>query len=280
MIDLSLIEKRFKNSFKDFGVTNAFIAVPMNSPPPPGSYYSYTDRLAIPIQGIHSMIISSPEEEARAIKPVPGDVTFMPRKCWNHPDWINPVEVLTFIFQPDHLILNYNNNQIEDRKKILMRFTFPHVPISIYQIMELLKSTIKENNVSPKIPYLIQALIIDLIKLVEKEEDRRMGDSLSRCRDICSYIREYYSEDCSRETIADIFSLTPNYISNLFRKNTGYSFTEYVNQVRIKQSCLLLRESNATLDEIAASCGFSSTAYFCRVFRKVLGKRPGEIRNS
>ncbi|MGL1890823.1 MAG: AraC family transcriptional regulator [Spirochaetaceae bacterium] len=281
MDDFDKVYEKLKNCFNKNGADNVIYASPVKSPPPPKSYYSHNHRLAIPISGIHSMVISSTDLGHNNIYPKPGDVTFMPMGSWNQPDWLKPVEVITFIFEPDKIIVSYVNNMIETEGKVLNRFSLPKVPRNITTLLNLIE--LKEPSDIEKLSnlknrLLINVLIIELIEDLKKREKLGKHNKVSGCHGICLHLDEFYSDNCSRDTIANIFSLTPNYISNLFRKETGYSYSEYVNNLRVKHSCRLLKDTNATLDEISASCGFSSTTYFCRVFRKITGKRPGEIR--
>jgi YesN/AraC family two-component response regulator len=55
-------------------------------------------------------------------------------------------------------------------------------------------------------------------------------------------------------------------------------FNDYVNLVRVNRAKFMLRTYRMTLKEIAAKCGFSDTAYFCRVFKKVGKVTPTTYR--
>ena len=55
-------------------------------------------------------------------------------------------------------------------------------------------------------------------------------------------------------------------------------FNDYVNLVRVNRAKFMLRTYGMTLKEIAAKCGFSDTAYFCRVFKKISKVTPTTYR--
>ncbi|MCL6456551.1 MAG: helix-turn-helix transcriptional regulator, partial [Gorillibacterium sp.] len=53
---------------------------------------------------------------------------------------------------------------------------------------------------------------------------------------------------------------------------------QYLTKLRIEQSIVLLRETDATIDQIARSIGFTNGSYFSKVFREWVGCPPGEFR--
>jgi AraC-like DNA-binding protein len=59
-----------------------------------------------------------------------------------------------------------------------------------------------------------------------------------------------------------------------FKRATGKTFSDYVNDIRIGLACSLLTESDRTVNEIAYQCGFESLSYFNRVFLKKKNTRP------
>lgn len=70
--------------------------------------------------------------------------------------------------------------------------------------------------------------------------------------------------------------------SNLYRKVkalTGLSPVQYIQSLRLRVAKELLRESDESITQIALSCGFNSSAYFSRVFKKDTGMTPSSFRN-
>ncbi len=76
--------------------------------------------------------------------------------------------------------------------------------------------------------------------------------------------------------LADEFSTNRSYLSTLFKKETGVTFSAYVNQQRIRKSLLLLNTTNLPVSEIAAECGIYDVNYFRRLFKKQIGVTPSE----
>lgn len=93
------------------------------------------------------------------------------------------------------------------------------------------------------------------------------------------HIRRHFAEKLTLPLLADTAGLSQQHLNRLFHKHLSRSAMEYVNHVRISHAEELLRSSNLTMEEIAYKLGFSSPAYFCRVFKKVKGLPPGDERN-
>ena len=86
--------------------------------------------------------------------------------------------------------------------------------------------------------------------------------------------------DHSLKTYAELLNVHPSYLSSLFRKETGVTLTEYVNQKRVEHGVFLLNTTNMQIQTIAQQCGFSDINYFTRIFKKRIGKTPSEYKNS
>ena len=95
---------------------------------------------------------------------------------------------------------------------------------------------------------------------------------------ICTEIQRRYTENITLAGMAAEVFLQPNYLSTLFRKETGMAFVQYLDQVRVEQGCRLLTQSSLTMSAIAPRCGFSSERYFLSTFKKFTGMTPGEFR--
>ena len=108
---------------------------------------------------------------------------------------------------------------------------------------------------------------------------RPMISEDSRMSKIVKYINENYASITGMEEIANKFYVSKYYLCRLFKENIGVSFVSYLNTVKIRAACELLRTKKISLAEIATRCGFNSTPYFCKVFKNEKGVSPSEYRN-
>lgn len=95
---------------------------------------------------------------------------------------------------------------------------------------------------------------------------------------ILAYIHENYTKNLTIEQIAKSYSLNQNYISQLFKRETGKTFTEYIMELRIRYANELLRSTNLPISEIAELSGYPDYFYFARVYKKVTGITPSQFR--
>ena len=93
-----------------------------------------------------------------------------------------------------------------------------------------------------------------------------------------AYINEHYAEPITLEKTAEVVGLSPAYFSNNFKKFEKRTFTDYLTAVRLAAAKELLVTTQKTNYEIAVSVGYAEDKYFCKVFKKEVGIRPGEYR--
>lgn len=101
--------------------------------------------------------------------------------------------------------------------------------------------------------------------------------------EICTVIRFIVrnpSGALSLREAASLAALHPQYLSNLFKKEVGITFSDFVCTVRLLNAQQLLRDSSKSVQAVADSLGFSDQAYFCRKFKQLTGKTPAQWRRS
>ena len=97
---------------------------------------------------------------------------------------------------------------------------------------------------------------------------------------IFSYIADNYKNITGLDEIADKFYISTSYLCRVFKKHTGMTISQYVNQIKIQHACELLANTDKTSTAIAYECGFNSSMYFCTTFKEQMGCSPTEFRNS
>ena len=88
------------------------------------------------------------------------------------------------------------------------------------------------------------------------------------------------STDLTLRSTAEALSLNKSYLATLFKKETGETFTGYVNRKRIAHASFLLHTSDAGIQTVASACGIPDTTYFSRLFRREKGMTPSQYRNT
>ena len=98
-----------------------------------------------------------------------------------------------------------------------------------------------------------------------------------RIVDIMNYLKNHY-KDVTLDELAENFNLSKPYLSKYIKENAGITFQEAVKKARMKKARALLKESNQTVESIAASVGYENVEHFNRLFKKSYGMTPVQFR--
>ncbi|MCD9023860.1 AraC family transcriptional regulator [Cohnella silvisoli] len=93
------------------------------------------------------------------------------------------------------------------------------------------------------------------------------------------YMEDNYSRPLTLAEIAKLLPASPSYMQRMFKQATGQSFTEYLQNIRMKKSTELLRHTTLTIKEIAEQVGYRDLKFFYALFRKKTGLSPRQYRN-
>lgn len=113
--------------------------------------------------------------------------------------------------------------------------------------------------------------------LTKTEYNKRRAKQ-KRVNDILTFIRDHYHENISTKTLSEEFYLSESYICRLFKKEIGTSPIEHINNLRINEAEILLKNTSENVTSIAMRLGFSDLNYFSRIFKKQTGITPREYR--
>lgn len=136
-------------------------------------------------------------------------------------------------------------------------------------------------------PIDMNAFISMLLKIRDLLDKERQGGITERgekennqiVKEIKEYVLNHLSEDPSLNAIANRMELTPNYLSLLFKSETGTNFSSFVAEERAKKAKKLLTQSRLKIYEISEACGYSSPKHFALCFKKFAGMTPQQYKN-
>ena len=92
------------------------------------------------------------------------------------------------------------------------------------------------------------------------------------------YFDQHVQSHISRWKLAEAVNVNEDYLTRIFHRETGLSLWDYLNRLRIFGAADLLLQTDESIQKIAFRSGFQDHAYFCRVFRKIYGIPPGQLR--
>ncbi|MEG1500828.1 MAG: AraC family transcriptional regulator, partial [Clostridiales bacterium] len=102
--------------------------------------------------------------------------------------------------------------------------------------------------------------------------------SVDTIRKAIAFMNQNFTEQITIKEVADHIHMNPTYFSSIFKKATKKPFSQYLQQIRVEESKLLLTTTQQSILSVAISCGFSSQSYFTKVFIKNTGITPKEYR--
>ena len=110
-------------------------------------------------------------------------------------------------------------------------------------------------------------------RIAERHHDQ---GSPSYVEAVKNAVSERYAGKISFAALARELNLSRNYLSNLFKKETGVSFIAYLGDYRIGKAKALLLKKRYSVYEIAGMVGYQDAAYFSRAFKQATGHSPLE----
>lgn len=117
-----------------------------------------------------------------------------------------------------------------------------------------------------------------LLALMELYHHRLGEGQATHTQKAMAYIQQNLGNDVSLQQVAKFVHLHPNHLSEVFKKEAGITFGDYVTRQKINRAMEILTVSPAKVAEVAGMVGFEDIKYFSQVFKKFTGKTPSEYR--
>jgi len=128
------------------------------------------------------------------------------------------------------------------------------------------------------IKVVVSGFLTNICKYIRTSRNSRNLQIINRAK---LYIDEnFHLEELSLSYVANIVSVSPGYLSILFRKETNETFVEYLTRVRMEKAKEFLKTSNLKAYEVAYKVGYTDPHYFSICFKKYTGITPSEYKES
>jgi len=108
---------------------------------------------------------------------------------------------------------------------------------------------------------------------------RKVAEYSYAVRYAVEYLKDHYAQPVTQAEVAEAAGISSEYLSRIFKEETGVNFIVYLNNLRLKHSLKLLETTNLKVYEVAEQVGYSSLSYFSIVFKKNFGLNPFEYKN-
>lgn len=114
------------------------------------------------------------------------------------------------------------------------------------------------------------------IEMTSGREKKRVNPG-RRMEEMLSFLRGRLKKGVTRHELAREFSLTPEHVNYLFRRELGLTPTAFLNRERCLRGAQLLAEGRQNVSQVALEVGFQDPLYFSRTFKKMMGFPPGQL---
>lgn len=131
--------------------------------------------------------------------------------------------------------------------------------------------------------------LISLLNQLSQQKGRKLAsaeydisqakNSEPRINKVCTYVEQNFAKPITINDAASIINISPSAFCKFFKRATGKTFSDYVNDLRVGYACYQLIETDKQISTIARSAGFESLTYFNRVFARKKHSTPREFRN-
>ncbi|UUZ79636.1 AraC family transcriptional regulator [Paenibacillus sp. P26] len=122
------------------------------------------------------------------------------------------------------------------------------------------------------------ALFQHLYSVMKLYHNRLAEGKATHVRKAIAYIEEHLGGDVGLQQVARHVHLHPNHLSEVFKKEIGMTFGDFVSRQKIRRAMEILSVSPAKISEVATSVGYEDVKYFSQIFKKFTGKTPSEFR--
>ena len=220
-----------------------------------------------------------------------GEVVMIPsgvQHCWyfnkDKTDENGNIENITIFFNTDFL-----NNVVscfpEFSEHIRQLIESPNAIIFSDEVRERIYSLMlrmRDEGIEKRVLTFMEILLIisedRTGRIIVNTKARSKGEV--RMSQIRSFVNCNYGREISIDEIVAHIGMNKSAFCTFIKKETGLTFTNYVNDVRLNLAAAALRESELPISEIGASVGLADTPYFCRIFKKKFGMTPTGYRKN
>jgi len=95
---------------------------------------------------------------------------------------------------------------------------------------------------------------------------------------VLDYMKAHYNEELTLKQVAELHYMSSGYLGKLFKKETGFSFHDYLNRIRIDKAKELLKKTNHFAYQVSGQVGYKDYHYFHKTFKKYAGVPPSEYQ--
>ncbi|MEG1639336.1 MAG: response regulator [Ruthenibacterium sp.] len=123
-----------------------------------------------------------------------------------------------------------------------------------------------------------EKMLLQILELFHTPADMANENFGSAILSILQYIQQNFTRDISLQSISDTLHLSRGYVGQLFKKETGNSYSRYLTNLRVERAKETLLQTTLSVSEVGEAAGFNDYFYFIKTFKKEVGCTPSQFR--
>lgn len=165
-------------------------------------------------------------------------------------------------------------------EKRIVKFKSTKVKNRMFFWFELIFQVLERNYSLGDFIYISQVLSLVLTETYIREKRGEAGEQNRHVNNIVRYMCNNLGQNLTLEQICETFELSKSYVNSIFLKHMHDTPMGFFTNLKIREACNALRNTDRYIYEIAQSLGYRDQYYFSRLFKKVVGMSPKEYRSS
>ena len=127
---------------------------------------------------------------------------------------------------------------------------------------------------------LLKNIIFNIVRKANETSKFENKSDATLAKGVIEYIQNHFTENINNEDIANHMNFNISYLNRVFKKYTKMTIHAFLLEQRLVLAMEKLKTETASVGEIALSCGFTDIPHFTKIFKKYVGKTPGEYRKN
>ncbi|KZS38858.1 AraC family transcriptional regulator [Aquimarina aggregata] len=189
-------------------------------------------------------------------------IKFKPDFLGNYFLNLTELQAIKFLFQEANKGLKFSKHASKQVHDLLIQLVKSEGTLSILKLLEILHLLSSNKNYKLLCPKLNNFYF-------RKDEKEKMAK-------IINYLNTNFDKKIDLKTIASIAHMTPNSFCRYFKKHTHKSFSQFLNEIRIRNACKLLIQGELQITTICYQSGFNTITNFNRQFKSFIGITPSD----
>ena len=210
-----------------------------------------------------------------------GDTPFIVMNCLFVPKLIDQTlnNCQRFEEVVNNYLINFDFCQLKERPtNLILHDSDGHIWKMLNRLCEEYES--KEIGFLESMRCQMILLLINIMRQLKSPNTEEIQCKNDIVNHITKYVNKHFTEPLSLKTFADKYNYSSAHISNLFKREIGITFSDYVQSIRIQESCRLLANTNKSVAEIVNIVGYTDVKFFNKVFKRITGMTPRQFKQT